>query len=196
MSHFSPGTFVVTHIICLKSPGQKLFVYAFDRSCIWSWTVAHSNKVIMGGWICVRPIWQRQTFVLGLKFLWSHQWWKQSAAHSVTLYPCVELVHWDSRGRELAHGHEIFKNQIFVGKQSNKPRDTTFRILTLSKRQSLHCKTLKTMQYPSISVPFSLYSPANCAYRCTSMDTWGRCILQIKSFSYHHRASETDSLTA
>ena len=181
-------------LICLLSPGRELFVYARDGYGIWSWTVGRGINVIMDRWICVRPIWQRQKLILGLKYLWSPQWWKQSVVHSVTLYPSVELVPSVSHGRELAHGHKIFKNQIFVCQQSHKPGDITFLILTPSDGKSLHRKLLK----PSFFLCFSLsfWSPANCAYRCTSMDTYGFSMLRTKSSPDHLTASESAFMVA
>lgn len=45
---------------CLFSAGQKLFVYARDELCIWSWTVVYGYNIITGELIYIHPIWRRQ----------------------------------------------------------------------------------------------------------------------------------------
>lgn len=85
-----------------------------------------------------------------------------------------------SCGEEIARGCEIFKNQIFVCKQLNKPEDITFLVLTHSQRKSLHFQAFQALE-PLAPAIFS--SPANCSYRCTSIDTPGLAVLQTKSLS-------------
>lgn len=136
------------------------FVYACEIVSIWPSTLQCGNNVVVDRWIRARPIWQKQRLVIGLKYLWSLWRWRLGLVHSMILYPCVELVHSAPRGRELAYGHEIFKNQIFVCKQPLRPGDITFTHLN-----SLWWKIFALQEAPSgdtaesvafCSVPLSL----------------------------------------